>query len=68
MRKLGAEPYRHGERRNARKLMVPIALTIAISATAITVATTAITVATNAGCGGDDGPTVDAGPPDTPIV
>ena len=52
-----------------RKLIVPIAITIVtITATVATVATTAVTVASSAGCGDNDGPKVDAGPPDTPIV
>jgi len=52
----------------ARKLIVPVMLTATIAATAATVATTAVTVLANAGCGDDDGPKVDAGTPDTPIV
>ncbi|HEY5921021.1 MAG TPA: hypothetical protein VIV11_05090 [Kofleriaceae bacterium] len=52
----------------ARKLVVPIAITVSLAATAVTAATTAVTVATSAGCDDDDGPTVDAGPPDTPII
>ena len=52
----------------ARKLVVPIALTFAISTTAISAAT-AIAVATSAGCRDEDpAPPVDAGLPDTPIV
>ena len=51
----------------ARKLVVPIAITLSL-ATAVTAATTAVTVVTSAGCDDDDGPTVDAGPPDTPII
>jgi hypothetical protein len=43
-------------------------LTVTVVATAATVATTAVTVLANAGCGDDDGPKVDAGMPDTPLI
>jgi hypothetical protein len=53
----------------ARKLVVPIVLTVSAITTAITVATTAATVVASAGCDDDNDPSpVDAGPPDTPIV
>lgn len=63
----------------ARKLVVPIALTVVLSATTITGVSTALSVITSAGCGGDgddddggrgggdDGPHVDASI-DTPII
>jgi hypothetical protein len=52
-----------------RKLIVPLAISVAtVVATAATIATTALTVATTTGCDDDDGPKVDAGPPDTPII
>jgi hypothetical protein len=54
-------------RGKARKLVVPIALTVVLSATTVTAVTTALSVMTNAGCGGDDGPHVDAAI-DTPII
>jgi hypothetical protein len=53
---------------NARRLIVPIAVSVVTVATTVaTVATTAVTVATSAGCDDDDDPKVDAGTPDTPI-
>ena len=53
----------------ARKLVVPLALTVAtVVVTAAVVAATAATVTLTAGCDDDDGPKVDAGMPDTPIV
>ena len=49
----------------ARKLVVPLVLTITLATNAVI----ATTVATTAGCGDDKpDPMVDAGPPDTPIV
>jgi len=53
-------------RGKARKLVVPIAITVSLAAAA-TLATTGLTVVTSAGCGDDDGPKVDAGI-DTPII
>jgi hypothetical protein len=56
------------KRVNARKLIVPIAISVVtIAATAATVATTAVTVASNAGCGDNDGPKVDAAI-DSPLI
>jgi hypothetical protein len=52
----------------ARKLVIPIAVTVAISTTAVTIATLAATVATSAGCDEDTPAPVDGGPPDTPII
>jgi preprotein translocase subunit SecF len=52
-------------RAKSRRLVVPIALTIVLSATTVTAVTTALSVV--AGCGDDDGPHVDAGV-DTPII
>jgi hypothetical protein len=54
-------------RGKARKLVVPIALTVATLATTITVVATAVSVVTTAGCGGDDSPHADAGV-DTPLI
>ena len=51
----------------ARRLVLPIVLTVSAVTTALAVATTAATVVASAGCD-DDTPPVDAGPPDTPIV
>ena len=49
----------------ARKLVVPLVLTVSL-ATAAAIATT---VAATSGCGDNKpDPMVDAGPPDTPIV
>ena len=56
------------QRASARKLVLPIVLTVSAVTTALTVATTAATVVASAGCDDDDSPPVDAGPPDTPIV
>lgn len=55
-------------RPKARKLIVPVMLTVTAVTTALTVATTAVTVVASAGCDDDDPHPVDAGPPDTPIV
>ena len=53
----------------ARRIVVPIAITIAtVAVTAAAIVTTAATVTLTAGCDDDDGPKVDAGTPDTPIV
>ncbi len=52
----------------ARKLVVPIVLTVSAVTTALTVATTVATTVVSAGCDDDDPHPVDAGPPDTPIV
>ena len=52
-----------------RKLVVPLAITVAtVVVTAAAILTTAATVTLTAGCDDDDGPKVDAGIPDTPIV
>lgn len=51
----------------ARKLIVPIVLSVSAVTTAVAVATTAATVVASAGCD-DDSPPADAGQPDTPIV
>ena len=55
-------------RDKARKVIVPLVLTVTAVTTALTVATTAVTVVASAGCDDDDAPPVDAGPPVTPIV
>jgi hypothetical protein len=52
-------------RGKARKLVVPIAITVSLAA-AVALATTGLTVVTSAGCG-DDGPKVDAGI-DMPVI
>ena len=50
-----------------KRLVVPIAITVSVVATAATIASTGLTVVASAGCD-DDGPKPDAGMPDTPIV
>ena len=52
----------------ARKIVVPVVLTIAVSTGAVAAVTTALGVVVNAGCGGDDGPPPVDAMVDTPII